>query len=257
MDVNMMISGLLAIMRYSTRKMLFSKKWVMILLVIIMVGAIMGYAASQAPVGHTDIERLNGGTTLMDVLILFFIMPIIAMIYGASLIRNEIDDKTITQVITSPLPRPISYIGYYLSLVVTLSIIMVLINFVGWLAFFGQLGMGGGAGSILLIMMALGVIGSIVYSSLFLVSSVIFKRPIYIGLFYAFIWEGFIGSIPGAISKYTLKHFIRSIGSGWLDFGEISLYDGASAGTAFGVLIGITVVCLAVGAFLFREKEYP
>ena len=134
---------------------------------------------------------------------------------------------------------------------------MVLINFVGWLAFFGQLGMGGGAGSILLIMMALGVIGSIVYSSLFLVSSVIFKRPIYIGLFYAFIWEGFIGSIPGAISKYTLKHFIRSIGSGWLDFGEISLYDGASAGTAFGVLIGITVVCLAVGAFLFREKEYP
>ncbi|MEE9507476.1 MAG: hypothetical protein V3V98_10110, partial [Thermoplasmata archaeon] len=118
-------------------------------------------------------------------------------------------------------------------------------------------GMGDGAGSILLIMMALGVIGSIAYSSLFLMSSVIFKRPIYIGLFYAFIWEGFVGSIPGAIGKYTLKHFIRSIGSGWLDFGEISLYDGASAGTAFGVLIGLTVVCLAVGAFLFREKEYP
>ncbi len=117
--------------------------------------------------------------------------------------------------------------------------------------------MGDGAGSILLIMMALGVIGAIVYSSLFLMSSVIFKRPIYIGLFFAFIWEGFIGSIPGVISKYTLKHFIRSIGSGWFDFGEISLYDGASAGMAFGVLIGITIVCLAIGAILFREKEYP
>ncbi len=247
----MIISGLLSIMKYSTRKMLFSKRWVIVLLIIILVGAIMGYAGSLGG------DRLQGGTDLMDILILSFIMPVIAMIYGASLIRNEIDDKSITQVITSPLPRPISYIGYYISLVISLSIIMVLINSVGWLAFFGQQGMGDGAGSILLIMMALGVIGSIVYSSLFLVSSVIFKRPMYIGLFYAFIWEGFIGSIPGAISKYTLKHFIRSIGSSWLDFGEISLYDGASAGTAFGVLIGITVVCLAVGAFLFREKEYP
>ncbi|MCK4457171.1 MAG: ABC transporter permease subunit [Thermoplasmata archaeon] len=251
MGVNMIISGLLSIMKYSTRKMLFSKRWVIVLLIIILVGAIMGYA------GSLEGDRLQGGTDLMDILILFFIMPVIAMIYGASLIRNEIDDKSITQVITSPLPRPISYIGYYISLVISLSMIMVLINSVGWLAFFGQQGMGDGAGSILLIMMALGVIGSIVYSSLFLVSSVIFKRPMYIGLFYAFIWEGFIGSIPGAISKYTLKHFIRSIGSSWLDFGEISLYDGASAGTAFGVLIGITVICLAVGAFLFREKEYP
>ncbi len=257
MDTNITISGLKSIIKYSTRKMLFSKRWVIVLLIMIMVGAIMGYAASQAPVGHTDIERLNGGTTLMDLLILSFIMPIIAMIYGASLIRNEIDDKSITQVITSPLPRPISYIGYYISLVISLSIIMVLINFVGWLAFFGQIGMGDGAGDILLIMIALGVIGTIVYSSLFLMSSVIFKRPIYVGLFYAFIWEGFVGSIPGAISKFTLKHFIRSIGSGWLDVGEISLYDGASAGTAFGVLIGITIVCLAIGAILFREKEYP
>jgi len=251
MGISMMISGLLAIIKYSTRKMLFSKRWVIVLLIIILVGAIMGYAGSE------EIDSLQGGTDLMDVLILSFIMPVIAMIYGASLIRNEIDDKSITQVVTSPLPRPISYIGYYISLVVTLSIIMVLINLVGWLAFFGQKGMGGGAGSILPIMMALGVIGSIVYSSLFLVTSVIFKRPIYIGLFYAFIWEGFIGSFPGAISKYTLKHFIRSIGSGWLDFGEISLYEGASTGTAFGVLIGITIVCLVVGAFLFREKEYP
>ena len=247
----MTISGLLSIIKYSTRKMLFSKRWVIVLLIIILVGAIMGYAGSQ------EGDRLQSGTNMMDILILFFIMPIIAMIYGASLIRNEIDDKSITQVITSPLPRPTSYFGYYISLIISLSIIMVLINLVGWLAFFGQKGMGDGAGNILLIMMALGVIGSIVYSSLFLMFSVIFKRAVYIGLFYAFIWEGFIGSIPGAISKYTLKHFIRSIGSAWLDFGRISLYDGASVGTAFGVLIGITIVCLAIGALAFREKEYP
>jgi ABC-type transport system involved in multi-copper enzyme maturation permease subunit len=251
MDLKMMISGLLSIIKYSTRKMLFSKRWVIVLLLVVLIGAIMGYAGSM------EGDRLDGGTNLMDFLILSFILPVVAMIYGASLIRNEIDDKSITQVITSPLPRPVSYIGYYISLVISLSMIMVLINSVGWLAFFGQQGMGRGAGNILLVMMVLGVIGSIVYSSLFLMFSVVFKRPIYLGLFYAFIWEGFVGSIPGAISQYTIKHFIRSIGSSWLDYGMISSYDGASVGTAFGVLTVITIFCLALGAILFRGKEYP
>jgi ABC-type transport system involved in multi-copper enzyme maturation permease subunit len=223
MDLKMMISGLLSIIKYSTRKMLFSKRWVIVLLLVVLIGAIMGYAGSM------EGDRLDGGTNLMDFLILSFILPVVAMIYGASLIRNEIDDKSITQVITSPLPRPVSYIGYYISLVISLSMIMVLINSVGWLAFFGQQGMGRGAGNILLVMMVLGVIGSIVYSSLFLMFSVVFKRP----------------------------HFIRSIGSSWLDYGMISFYDGASVGTAFGVLTVITIFCLALGAILFRGKEYP
>jgi len=251
MGLNAYVSGILAIFKYSTRKILFNRRWIITLLIALLVAAIMGYAGSQ------DMDTLDAGASIMDILILSFIMPIVAMIYGASLIRNEIEDKSITQVITAPLDRSISYIGYYTSLAASLSVIMIFINFIGWLAFFSQKGFSSEAAEILGAMIGLSIIGSLVYSALFLLTGTIFKRPVYFGLFFAFIWEGFIGSIPGAISGYTIKHFIRSIGDSWIDYGELAFYESAEAGTAFGVLIGITIVCLAIGAIMFRENEYP
>ncbi len=251
MSLNAYVSGILAIFKYSTRKILLNKRWVITLLMALLVAGIMGYA------GSFEGDALDGGSALMDMLILSFIMPIIAMIYGASLIRNEIEDKSITQVITAPLDRSISYLGYYLSLAVSLSLIMIFINLVGWLAFFAQKGINGDALGILGAMIGLSVIGSLVYSALFQLTGTVFKRPIYFGLFFAFIWEGFIGSIPGAIGSYTIKHFIRSIGAGWIDYGELANYNAASAASAFLTLIAITMACLVMGAFIFREKEYP
>ena len=250
MDLNAYLSGIVAIFKYSTRKILFNRRWILSLIIMLLVGAIMGYAGSQT------MDALDSGSSLMDLLILSFIMPVICMIYGSSLIRNEIDDKSITQVITAPLDRAVSYFGYYLSLAASLSLIMLLINLVGWLAFFSQKGIDSDSFGILAAMSGLSVIGTLVYSALFLTTGVIFKRPVYFGLFFAFIWEGFIGSIPGAISSYTIKHFIRSIGSNMISHGEISTYDTASAGT-YITLLAVTIICLTVGALIFREKEFP
>ncbi|MCK4758360.1 MAG: ABC transporter permease [Thermoplasmata archaeon] len=248
MDIKSIYSGLDAIIRYSIRKILLNRRWVVVLLMLVFIGAIMGYAGSQ------EMDRLDGGVILMDLIILSFLMPIIAMIYGASLLRNEIDDKSITQVITAPLDRGISYLGYFISLVISLSLIMLLINLVGWLAFFGQKGMEGDAPRILLSMCGLAIIGSVAYSSLFLMTSVMFKRPIYFGLFFAFIWEGYVGTFAGVISQYTIKHFIRSIGSWWIDYGSLALYDGSSgAGFVLAFLVGFF---LFIGIVLFREMEF-
>jgi ABC-2 type transport system permease protein len=245
------IAPVFAIFKYSIKKILFNKRWLVTLLMLLLVGGIMGYAATQ------DMDALNDGTTLMDVLILSFIMPVIAMIYGTSLIRNEIEDKSITQVITAPLDRRISYLGYYISLAAALSLIMLLINLVGWLAFFLQKGIDADAINILLAMSSMSVIGALVYSALFLATGVIFAKPVYFGLFYAFIWETFIGSIPGSISHFTVKHFIRSIGAGWLDYGGLGTYEGSGVGASIVVLAGIGVAVLVLGAVMFKEKEFP
>ncbi len=252
MDVNAYLTSIAAIMKYSIKKVLFNKQWMITLLIMIFIGAIMGYAGSEIE----SQDRLDAGAELMDILILSFIMPVIAMIYGASLLRNEIEDKSITQVITAPIDRAISYLAYYLSLAVSLSIILIAICLVGWLAFFGQMGMGGDAGAILGAMIVLCIIGSLAYSAMFILTSVLFKRPIYFGLFFAFIWEGFIGSAGGAIGKYTIKHFVRSIGSTIIDYGSLSQYPEATAGT-YATLLMVIVICLGIGAMIFREKEFP
>ena len=122
--------------------------------------------------------------------------------------------------------------------------------------FFGQHGFGSESLELYLDFVALVVIGSFVYSSLFLAISVLFNKPVLVGLFYAFIWEGFIGSLPGAIQNASIKHYLRSLGSGWVEFGDISTWDQASSvwGSAV-LLLGVTVFLLVLGAHLFREKE--
>jgi ABC-type transport system involved in multi-copper enzyme maturation permease subunit len=256
MDMKGDLIGMLAIIRYSTKKILFSRKAIVTVLIALFVAGVMGYAASQNS-DATQEEFLNGGTNLMDYLILFFFMPVMAMIYGASIIRDEIDDKSITQILTSPLKREFAYIGYYISLAISLSIVMVIIVTVGFLSSFGQVGIDGDSLGIYADVCVLSIIGSLVYSSLFLFISLPFKRPLYLGLFYAFIWEGFIGSMPGKIKEIALKHYIRSIGSDWIDFGEISRYNAAGVGYSSQVLVGITIVFLILGIMMFRVKEFP
>lgn len=250
MDPKRILVGVYALTLHSTRKLLFGRKTVITLLVILFVAAVMGYAGSQSDAPFED------GTNLLDTLILFFFMPVMAMIFGSSLIRDEIDDKSITHVATAPLDRAFSYLGYYLPLGIAVSVAMAAISSVGMFVFFGQHRLDSDVLELYAEFLALVVIGSFVYSSLFLAISVLFNRPVMVGLFYAFIWEGFIGSLPGAIQSASIKHYLRSVGSGWVDFGSIGRWDEASSvGASAVLLLALTVILLVLGAYLFRDKE--
>ncbi len=250
MDLDRAFTGIIAITRYSIKKLLFSRKAVISALVAVFVAAVMGYAGTQ------DVEPLDEGVNLLDTLILLFFMPVMAMIYGSSLIRDEIDDKSITHVATAPLDRAYSYAGYYVPLVIAVAISMIIINTAGFLAFFSQKGIDSDSLSIYLAFTGLVIIGSVVYSALFLSMGVLFKKPVFFGLFYAFIWEAFIGSLPGVIQKASIRHYLRSIGFEWVDYGSISHYEQATGFfDSVLVIIVLTIIFLVLGAYLFREKE--
>ncbi|MCJ7489181.1 MAG: ABC transporter permease [Thermoplasmata archaeon] len=250
MDLKRITAGIVALTVHSTKKLLLSRKAVITFLVATFVALVMGYAGTQG------LDSLENGTDLMDRLILFFFMPLIAMIYGSSLIRDEIDDMSITHVATAPLDRVYSYIGYYIPLVIAVTVSVIVIATAGFLAFFVQHDIGAEAVEIYCEFAILIVLGSIVYSSLFLTISVVFKKPVFFGLFYAFVWEGMIGSLPGVIQKVSVKHYLRSMGSEWVDYGDMSGFEEA---TGFGgsviVLVLLTAAFLVIGAYLFRNKE--
>jgi len=244
------LTGFLTIVKYTSKKLLFSKRMILTLLVTMFICAIMGYATTQ------EVNKMLDGTNLLDVLILFFFMPVMAMIYGSSLIRDEMDDKSITQIVTSPLNRVVTYAGYYIGLSISVSIIMLIIFTAGFMTFFGTLGLDSDAAEVYSGMAAMVVIGSFVYSSLFIMISVLINHPIYFGLVYAFIWEGFIGSIPGRMQFLAVKHYIRSLGADWISFGMISDYNASSTSDSVKVLIILVIILFVLGAFIFKEKEF-
>ena len=244
------LTAVLAIARHTFMKLLVSRKAAITVLIAGFVAAVMGYA------GSLDVDPLADGTDMLDVLILFFFMPVMAMIYGASLIRDEIDDRSITHIAVAPLDRAYAYMGYYLALALAVVVSIVVVNTAGFLAFFSQNGLDREALEIYAEFTALVVTGAVVYSSLFLCVGVIFKRPVYFGLFYAFVWEGFIGSLPGVIQKFSVKHYLRSIGAEWADQGSLGAFSGATDPTAAWVaLAALAVVFIVLGAWTFRETE--
>jgi ABC-2 type transport system permease protein len=259
MDMAKQFTGFQTVMLYTVRKLLLSKRIYITLLILLFIVAVMAYA-STLELTEEEIEDgedlVDRGVNLLTVLILFFFMPVMAMIYGSSLVRDEMDDRSITAVVTSPMDRVITFTAYYLGLAISVSVIMLMLLTAGFMSYFGNVGMADADG-IYGAYASLMVIGAFAYSALFIMISVMLSKPIFFGLFYAFIWEGFIGSIPGRISWLSIKHYLLSMGSHWISRMDLEQTESAhSVSDSAWILVILSVVVFVLGAWLFREKEF-
>ncbi|OPY33166.1 MAG: ABC-2 family transporter protein [Methanomassiliicoccales archaeon PtaU1.Bin124] len=247
MDLERNLLGLMTVFKFEARKLLLHKRWMFVVVLAILVGAVMGYSATRQG------ADIGTASDMLNLLVLTFLLPVMALIYGASMVRNEMDDRSIIQVVTSPLDRRTSYIAYYLALTVVLVILLIIITLVGGLSFMAFNGASGGP-ELMLAFMAVLCIGAIAYSSLFLVIGLVMKQPLYLGLFYVFVWEYFIGSVPGAVGELTIRHQLQVIASGLTDKGSFVNISGDPTTSLLAMLV-MAVILVVVGAFLFREKE--
>lgn len=238
-----------AIVKSSIKKIFSSRKIIFPILGLVFIAAVMGYASTQ------EVDKIEMGTTLMEGLILSFLVPVITMVYGSTIIRDEIEDKSITQVITSPIGRIRAYLGYYLAIVMSLGLILFLITTGGFLSFFGPLGIDSASVTIYSNVLALVLMGILVYSALFMLVSIMTSKSIYFGLFYVFIWEGFVGSLPGNIQKVAIRHYLRSIASSWMEHVSINVTTGISI--SFLVILVLMITLVILGCVSFRRKEFP
>lgn len=248
MELEMNLTGLKALFQFSVRKMLVKRRWLLFALLAVLVVGVMGYGATQQGADAAN------GSDMLDLFVLTFLLPVLALIYGASMIRNEIDDRSIIQVITSPIDRRISYLGYYMALALVLMLLVSVLAVLGGATYFLVSGSGGDAASIIIGYVIVCCIGAIAYSSLFLLIGVAMRQPLYLGLFYVFIWEYFVGTVPGAIGQYTIRHQLHVIGSGLIKSGSISGVGG-DGGVATLVLAIMAAVLVVIGALIFWNKE--
>src|SRR6266487_3516094 len=71
---------------------------------------------------------LNGPTLfgiLIWMLFVRFVVPVLGVFYGTSLIADEVDDKTITYLFTRPIPRAAVLLGKYLAFLVCTILIVL------------------------------------------------------------------------------------------------------------------------------------
>jgi ABC-2 type transport system permease protein len=138
------------------------------------------------------------------------VVPILALIVGASVIGSEIDDGTLVHLLSKPLSRAEILLAKLVVAAGVTGVVTGAAMFVcGALAHGARFGLGLATGA---------VAASVAYCALFVALSVVSRWPVLIGLVYVLLWEGLLtGLLSGtrvlAIEQYGITIASRVAGS--------------------------------------------
>lgn len=195
-------------------------------------------------------------------LVLQVVVPVLALIAGAGVVTEEIDDRTITYLFTRPIPRAALYFGRWLAAALVLALTLALS--VALLALAARYGGNPPekaeipSGAVLPLLRAV-VFGGVVYSALFATLGTFLKHPMIVGLAYAFTIEAFLANLPGKSQSLTIQFYLRSALRGNEVWQQVEpLHEGVfdPPGAALRTLAWILVAALAIGALTIRRKQY-
>jgi len=210
-------TGAVRVFSLSLGEMLWSRRTVFLLLVT---GAPVFLALVARIVQGTGVVplRVNGaavdGGSIFGMMIwlffLRFIVPVLGVFYGTSLIADEIEDRTITYLFTRPIRRGAVLVGKYLAYVVCTTLVVlpsvVLVYFL--VVPIGQVAQTFTAFAADLGLLALGLAA---YGALFALVGAALKRPLVSGLVFVFGWEQIALVVPGYLKRFTIAHYVQGL----------------------------------------------
>lgn len=213
------LSSSLRIFDLSLSRMLWSRSTIFMALVVglpVVIAAIVrGLEVAGLGGGKVDGVAISGPAlfgSMIWLMYLRFIVPVLAVFYGTSLIADEVEDKTITYLFTRPIPRGAVMAGKYLAyLVCTVMVVLPSVMIV----YFLIVPYGGGsiAASFpdLVKDLALLALGLVAYGALFAWVGARFKRPLLTGLIFVFGWEQAAMVFPGYLKRFTIAYYLQAL----------------------------------------------
>jgi ABC-2 type transport system permease protein len=204
----------------SLGQMLWSRRSIFLALVVggpVVLAATVRIVAALAPASSLRVNgAVVGGSSIfgmmMWLLYVRFIVPVLGVFYGTALIADEVDDKTITYLFTRPIPRGAVLIGKYLAYLVC-TVLLILPTVI--MVFFLIVPLGGGsigqAFPLLLTDLGMIALGLAAYGAVFALVGARLRRPLVIGLVFAFGWEPTVMLIPGYLKQLSVAYYLQAL----------------------------------------------
>jgi ABC-2 type transport system permease protein len=214
------LASALRIFDLSLGQMLWSRRSVFLAVLVggpVVLAAAVRLATILEPLFvHAGKNSQIGGETLFGMMIwllyVHVIVPVLGVFYGTALIADEVDDKTITYLFTRPIRRSAVLIGKYLSYL-GCTILLVLPSVIA--VYFLVVPINGGSigRSFPLLLADLGVLaaGLIAYGAVFALVGARLKRPLVVGLVFAFGWEPGVLLVPGYLKRATVAYYLQGL----------------------------------------------
>jgi ABC-2 type transport system permease protein len=220
---------------------------------------------SLIPVLLMFIVRIVDGASAPDffskvMLSLYFqlLIPVLVLFFGTSIVNEELDNKTLVYLTTSPVPRRAVILGKYLAAFLLLFIIVgsgfVLSFFAAALNRLGQ----AAAWEELGVYLGTSLLALFCYSALFTMLGTFMKKSILLGLFFVFGWESVVQYFPGVTQKFTIIHWIKSLLPIQANQGGFLIFQllPSPALESVAILLAVGLLFLFLAVFIFQRKEY-
>jgi len=262
------VSSALRVFDLSLGEMLWSRRTIFMALllsapVILALVSRIVQAMGVAPLRVNGVRVGGAGIFGMMIWVLFirFTIPMLGVFYGTSLIADEVDDKTLTYLFTRPVQRGAVLMGKYLAyLVCTVLVVLPSVMIVYFLIVpFAEI-----AGSFHLLLADLGImaLGLAAYGALFALVGTVLKRPLVVGLVFAFGWEQLAMLMPGYMRRFTLAYYLQGLvphampSDGVTSLIQAVFSESPTLITCLVWLAGIIVVSLLFGQRAIERREY-
>ncbi len=174
--------------------------------------------------------------------------PLMGLFFGSGVVREEIEDQTLTY----PFARPVGRHWLYGARVLASAAPVVALT----LPFACLAGLGIGPQTATGYTLA-ALLSGTAYTCLFALSGQLIKWPAWFGLAYLLFWEGVVGRVPGFLGRLTLSTHLRGISGLPPPEGDLSVAWVAPAWpTSLAVLLGVTLVTLWLAGLRVQRKEF-
>ena len=265
-----LLASTMRIFDLSLGQMLWSRRSMLLAFLVgapVLLAAALRIASSADRLGLPRIHGARvGGAALfgmmMWLLYIRFIVPVLGVFYGTSLIADEVDDKTITYLFTRPIPRGAVLVGKYLAYLAC-TVLLVLPSVM--LVYFLVVPLNGRVGESfpsLLEDLGMLAVGLAAYGAVFAFVGARLKRPLVIGLVFAFGWEPTVLLFPGYLKRFTVAYYVQAlVPHAMPDDSAVSILlqifrEVPSVASSLAWLAAITVLTLWAAAQAVESREY-
>jgi ABC-2 type transport system permease protein len=202
--------GFLLVFAMTLRQLLARKKAIVLVLISLFPAA-LGLIARFFAAPYPNTPFLNTVPNLFN----SFLVQVLALFYGASVMRDAIEDRTAVFILTTPTSRRQYVLGAYAALVVNLLLLLelaVVAAFLTWGAGLpGPFSGGPVFGPECLSLMKAVAVGVAIYAAAFMLLGLYTRHSAVVGVVYYIVFEGFLATVPGPARRLAISAHLDAL----------------------------------------------
>jgi ABC-2 type transport system permease protein len=257
------------------RQHLHGKRWMAVALAFILPAGLAILIRSANP--EVPPRFLEFG--LIWILIPQALLPLVSLLYASGIVQDEQEDQTITYLLTRPTPKWLIYFIKLAATWTTTVVLVVALTALTYVAIYAATGTDFSNISLRCVKTAAILsLAAITYCSIFGLMSLITKRTLIAGVLYTAVVEGLLANLPLSVRWGTVLYHTRIIAYRTMEFvaswpggrredpasgawslnavEDPTLAEHPTLRTSILILIGTSVVCAALAAWLCSQREF-